>query len=242
MLWTERPFFNLDFTIIISLKHLNHNRSELMPSTPSFLAPRKANYAPLSPLTFLERAGTVYPEKLAIVHGEIRRSYGEYYDRVLRVSTSLREKCGVREGDNVAVMLSNTPEMLEMHFSVPLLGGCLCSINTRLNPAGIAFILNHADASVLMWDAEFDHVIERAMRILSKGTHKIRAAVRVLDREYKGPASASPFSGFGPHILTCGYEDLVDMASFFPRYRWCDFPGPSDEWDSIALNYTSGTT
>ena len=201
-----------------------------------FLRRRESNYAVLSPLTFLQRAASVYPKKLAIVHGSIRRSWSEYFHRVIGVATALQGTCRVQVGDQVAVMLNNTPEMLEMHFSAPLVGACLCSINTRLDPAGVAFILKHSEAKVFIWDSEYDSVVAEALTLLAPGEQE-RLACRIKAVDSQAGFSENPSLRFD---MT--YEELLGAGSGASMMSWEHFPGPSGERDSIALNYTSGTT
>eukprot|EP00944_MAST-04C_sp_MAST-4C-sp1_P008120 g8120.t1 len=202
-----------------------------------FLQRRKANHQPLSPLTFLQRAGSVYPNKLAIVHGRnIRRTWGQYYDRVIAVASGLKGTCGVSPNDKVAVMLNNTPEMLEMHFASPLLGACLCSINTRLDPAGVSFILEHSEAVVFIWDAEYDNVVKEALSLLSADAKAhIKYKIKAIDSEYYFEENKAL-----KYDMT--YDDLHKAGSGPSLLHWSHFPGPTNEWDDIALNYTSGTT
>ena len=202
-----------------------------------FLNRRDANYQQLSPLTFLQRAGAVYPNKLAIIHGKsVRRTWRQYYDRVLAVASALKHTCKVTPNMKVAVMLNNTPEMLEMHFASPLLGACLCSINTRLDPAGVAFILQHSEAEVFIFDAEYDAVIEQALNLLSSADkRKLRFKIKAIDSEYHFEQSKTM-------QFDMSYEDLYNAGNGSALMHWEQFEGPNNEWDDIALNYTSGTT
>src|SRR5210317_939209 len=125
-----------------------------------------ANYQPLTPLTFLERAASVFPDYVAIVHGSVRRSYGEFYDRSIRLASSLAG-LGIERGDTVSALLPNTPAMLEAHYGVPMCGAVLHSINTRLDPAIIAFQLDHAMAKLLIVDQEFMPLIQQALALAS---------------------------------------------------------------------------
>ena len=113
-----------------------------------------ANYQPLTPLTFLQRAASVFPQHTAIVHGALRRSYVDFYSRSKRLASSLA-KTGINRGHTVSVMLANTPAMLECHYGVPMSGGVLHSINTRLDPASIAFQLDHTESKIVIVDQEF---------------------------------------------------------------------------------------
>ncbi|MBI2316107.1 MAG: acyl-CoA synthetase [Betaproteobacteria bacterium] len=176
-----------------------------------------ANYAALTPLSFIERAAYVYPQRLAVVHGARRFTWAEAYARSRRLASALARR-GIGLGDTVAVMLSNTPEMLECHFGVPMTGGVLNTLNTRLDPEAIAFMLEHAEAKVLITDREFSETVARALD---------RIARRPL-LEYAGP---------GARLGQLGYEEF--LAAGDPEFAW---EPPADEWNAISLNYTSGTT
>ena len=182
-----------------------------------------ANFQPLTPLTFLERAAQVFPERVAIVHGELRRTYREFHERSRRLGSALA-RLGIGRGDTVAVMLANTPAMLECHYGVPMTGGVLNTLNTRLDPAIIAFSLDHGEARVLITDREFSKIIKPALELC-----KTRPVVI----DYDDPE----FTGPGERLGTLDYEAFV--ASGDAGYERA-FPG--DEWDAISLNYTSGTT
>ena len=181
-----------------------------------------ANHAPLSPLPFLERAAAVNPEKVAIIHGALRRTYAEFYARSRQLASALAAE-GVGKNDTVAALLLNTPAMLEAHYGVPMCGGVLNAMNTRLDAEGIAFILDHGEAKVLIVDSELAPIAAEALNICE-------AAPRVI--EY-----ADPESSVAPSLGATDYEDFV--ASGDPAFDWVM---PDDEWDAIALNYTSGTT
>ncbi len=182
-----------------------------------------ANYQPLTPLTFLERAASVFPEHTAIIHGAIRRNYDEFYRRSRQLASALSNK-GVGRGDTVSVMLANTPAMLESHYGVPMSGAVLHSLNTRLDSAVIAYQLDHADTKVLIVDREFLDVIRAAIE-LSKVNPIL---VDYNDSEF--PIS-DELSG------ATEYESFLSEGS--DEFDWLM---PEDEWDAISLNYTSGTT
>ena len=182
-----------------------------------------ANYQPLTPLTFLERAATVFPNHIAIIHGAIRRNYDEFYRRSRQLASALSNK-GIGRGDTVSVMLANTPAMLESHYGVPMSGAVLHSLNTRLDPAVIAYQLDHADTKVLIVDREFLDVIRAAIE-LSKVNPIL---VDYNDSEF--PIS-DELSG------ATEYESFLSEGS--DEFDWLM---PEDEWDAISLNYTSGTT
>ena len=182
-----------------------------------------ANYVPLSPIGFLERAAMVYPDRVAIVHGALRRTWKETYARSRQLASAL-ERRGFGRGDTVAVMLPNTPAMVEVHFGVPMCGAVLCALNTRLDADAIGFMLGHGEAKAVIVDREYSETIRRAL-------HKIDRKILVFDAddpEYTGP---------GTRIGEIEYEALV--AEGDPEHAW---QGPRDEWDAICLNYTSGTT
>ncbi|MFG1463503.1 acyl-CoA synthetase [Xanthobacter sp. DSM 24535] len=182
-----------------------------------------ANFQPLTPLGFLERAASVFPEHTAIIHGSLRRTYRDFYGRARRLASAL-EKRGVGPNDTVAVMLPNVPAMLEAHYGVPMCGAVLNSLNTRLDAAILAFTLEHGEAKVLITDRDFSPLIQAALALSTKKPIVI---------DYDDPE----FTGFGNRIGEMEYEDF--LATGDPDYPWAM---PSDEWNAIALNYTSGTT
>ena len=182
-----------------------------------------ANYQPLTPLSFLERAAQVYPDHLAIIHGDLRRNYREFYARSRKLASALARH-GIKRGDTVAVLLANTPAMLECHYGVPMTGGVLNTLNTRLDPAIIAFSLDHGEAKVVITDREFSKIMKQALA---------EAKVKPLVIDYDDPE----YHGEGERIGSVEYEDFV--ASGHEDYTRT---APGDEWDAIALNYTSGTT
>jgi fatty-acyl-CoA synthase len=183
-----------------------------------------ANYTPLSPLSFLARAADVYPNQAAIVHGERRYSYAEFYARSRRLASAL-SRAGIEKNDTVSVMLANTPAMLECHYGVPMAKSVLNTINTRLDAAIIAFILEHAEAKVLITDKEFSKPVKEALALL-KGRKPL-----VID--YDDPE----FPIEGERLSHLEYEDFIAKGD--PDFAWSL---PEDEWDAISLNYTSGTT
>jgi len=182
-----------------------------------------ANYQPLTPLTLLERAAMVHPDHTAIIHGRQRFTYRQFYERSRRLASALTQH-GIGRGDTVSVMLSNTPPMLEAHHGVAMTGAVLHSINTRLDAAIIAFQLDHADSKVLIADREFAPTIRAALG---------QAKVRPLLIEYDDPEFSQP----GDPLPAMDYEALISSGD--PAFAW---RMPDDEWDAIALNYTSGTT
>jgi len=182
-----------------------------------------ANYQPLTPLTFLERAASVHPDQTAIIHGSLRRSYRDFYARSRRLASALTRR-GIGRGDTVSVVLPNTPAMLECHYGVPMAGAVLNTLNTRLDAKIIAFSLEHSEAKVLITDREFSGVVKAALELV---------AVKPLVIDYDDPE----FTGSGERLGELEYEDL--LAEGDPEFAW-SLPG--DEWDAVSLNYTSGTT
>ena len=182
-----------------------------------------ANYAPLSPLSFIERTATVYPQRTAVIHGARRFTWAETYDRSRRLASALAAH-GIGRNDTVAAMLSNTPEMLECHFGVPMAGAVLNTLNTRLDAEAIAFMLGHGEARALITDREFSPTVSKALAQAGRDM----LLIDVDDPEYSGP---------GERLGSVEYEAF--LAGGDPQFPW---QGPADEWDAISLNYTSGTT
>lgn len=182
-----------------------------------------ANYQPLTPLSFLERAAQVFPNRTAIIHGKQRIHYADFYARSRRLASALAKQ-GIRKGDTVAVMLSNTPPMLEAHYGVPMLGAVLNALNTRLDAAAIAFMLEHGGAKILITDREFSDTVKEALSRLKKKP-------LVIDYDDK------EFPQSGARLGKIDYEKFLKSGD--PNFAW---KMPDDEWDAIALNYTSGTT
>lgn len=191
------------------------------------LEPTPANHVALSPITYIERAALVYPNKVAIVHGTLRQTWLETFTRCRQLASALH-RSGIQPGDTVAVMLPNTPPMVEAHFGVPMSGAILNSINTRLDASNIAFMLKHGEAKIVIVDSEFASVMKQALEILKNETGKVPLVIDALDED------------FVPATLTLGstdYEAFVQSGdAHYPVML------PQDEWQSICLNYTSGTT
>ena len=182
-----------------------------------------ANYQPLTPLTFLERAATVFPNHTAIVHGALRRDYAAFYARSRQLASALSQNA-IGRGDTVSALLLNTPAMLECHYGVPMCGAVLHSINTRLDAAIIAFQLDHAMSKIVIADAEFMPLLNQALA-LAKVTPRV---IQYDDPEFDGAR------------ISTDAEDYDDfLASGDPEFAWLM---PEDEWDAISINYTSGTT
>ncbi|QDY99977.1 acyl-CoA synthetase [Nitratireductor mangrovi] len=187
-----------------------------------------ANFQPLSPLSYLERAARTFPDQTAIIHGAQRISYRDFFARSRRFASALAAR-SIGKGDTVSVMLSNTPAMLEAHFGVPMVKAVLHSLNTRLDAAIIAFQLDHAETKVLIVDREFSGVVEEAL-----ATTKVKPLVIDYDDPEHGTDAPYPKGG---RIGSLDYEEFV--AAGDPEFAWSM---PDDEWDAISLNYTSGTT
>ena len=183
-----------------------------------------ANYVPLTPLTFIERSAYIYPQRTAVIHGKRRYTWLEAYNRSRRLASALKQ-LGVGKEDTVAVVLNNTPEMFECHFGVPACGAVLNTLNTRLDPEAVAFMLNHAEAKVLITDREYSRVMKKAIELANRPEMII---IDVDDSEYTGP---------GERLGTLEYEAV--LATGNPDFV---FEKPADEWDALSLNYTSGTT
>ena len=182
-----------------------------------------ANFAALSPIPLIERAASVFPDHPSVVHGARRYTWAETWDRARRLGSALAQR-GIGKGDTVAVMLPNVPEMFECHFGIPMTGGVINALNTRLDAATIAFILNHGEAKILITDREYAPTVEAALKDIGRDI----AVIDVDDPE---------FDGAGALLGEITYEDFI--AGGDPAY---DGREPDDEWDAIALNYTSGTT
>ncbi len=182
-----------------------------------------ANHQPLTPLTFLERAASVFPEHIAVVHGGLRRNYAQFYARSRQLASALAQQ-GIGRGDTVSALLANTPAMLECHYGVPMCGGVLHSVNTRLDAAVIAFQLDHARAKIVIVDSEFMPLMREALALAEVAPLVIQYA----DAEYQGPGAASDVQDYDDFVAT-GDADF-------------DWLMPLDEWDAISINYTSGTT
>ena len=181
-----------------------------------------ANFRALTPLSFIERAASVFPERTAVVHGDVRRSWADTYARCRRLASAL-ERRGVGRGDTVAAVLPNVPAMIEAHFGVPMTGAVLNAINVRLDAEAIAFILGHGEAKVLLADPEFSGVVSAALARLDLKP----LVVDVDDALFDGGAPQGEVE----------YEAF--LADGDPGHEWA---WPEDEWSACSLNYTSGTT
>ena len=186
------------------------------------LKPNAANFSALSPLTFLPRAAEIFPERVAVIHGEKRYTYAQFYERARRLATALRRK-GVGRGDVVSVMLPNIPPMLEAHYGVPMAGAVLNTINTRLDADTVAYIVGHAEAKVLITDRMLAAAVGPALKKLGK-----IYVIDVDDPAYTGP---------GERLGAIEYEQFLKQSD--AQFAWSL---PQSESEPIALNYTSGTT
>jgi fatty-acyl-CoA synthase len=182
-----------------------------------------ANFQPLTPLSFLERAAAVYPEQTAIIHGTRSWNYRQFDTRAKRLASALARR-GIKRGDTVSVMLANTPAMVEAHYGVPMTGAVLNTLNTRLDSAILGFTLDHAETKVLITDREYSKTIKEALA---------KARVKPLVIDYDDPE----FTGAGERIGSLDYEEFLGAGD--ADFAW---QMPADEWDAISLNYTSGTT
>ena len=186
-----------------------------------------ANFVPLSPVSFVERSAEVFGGRPAVIHGARRYTWAQLRERSARLAAALRAG-GVGRGSTVSLMLPNTPEMVEAHYAVPALGAVLNTLNTRLDAALLAWQMNHCEAQVLITDREFAPVMAEALRLLKTEHGRELLVVDVADSEYTGP---------GDGLGSVEYETW--LAAHPPLAR---LEGPADEWDAIAVSYTSGTT
>jgi 3-(methylthio)propionyl---CoA ligase len=183
----------------------------------------RANHTPLSPLSYLERAAAVYPSYPSVVYGARRFTWGETYARCRQLASGLAS-LGVGRGDTVSIIAANIPELYEAHFGVPMLGAVLNAINTRLDAPVIAFILQHAEAKVLLVDPEFSGVVCEALTQVDRPDLLV---IDIVDPSFEG----------GDPVGSVTYDALLETGD--PQFQWAL---PADEWDAITLNYTSGTT
>ena len=189
------------------------------------LPPTPANHAPISPLSFIERTAEVYPQRLAIVHGDLRQDWASTYRRCRQLASALTQ-AGIGKNDTVAVMLPNTPPMVEAHFGIPMAGAVLNALNTRLDPETVAFMLDHGEAKAVIVDPEFAGVMKKALAL--RQSTRPMLVIDVEDALYTGPTDK---------LGDLTYEAFVARGE--ADFAWSL---PANEWDAIALNYTSGTT
>ena len=185
-----------------------------------------SNFIPLSPITFLERAKDVYPDYEALVYGDRKYTWKQVYERSTQFASSL-EKQGIGLGDTVSVLAANTPELFEAHYSVPMTGAVINTINIRLDPHTIAYILDHSDAKLFIMDTQFSLTIKKALELVSK---KI-PIIDIVDDQ------AQLKEGEGERLGQWTYEEFLELGD--SNYQW---KKPKDEWQAISLSYTSGTT
>ncbi|WP_431857714.1 acyl-CoA synthetase [Azospirillum sp.] len=183
-----------------------------------------ANTTPLTPLSFLRRTAAVFPNRTAVVHGPVRRTWAETYERCVRLGSALAAR-GIGVGDAVAVMAPNIPEAFEAHFGPAMIGAVLNALNIRLDAEALAFILDHGEAKVLITDREFSGVMAKAVALLDPARRPL--VIDIDDPQAKG----------GELIGAMTYEQFLETGD--PAFQW---RMPPDEWEAIALNYTSGTT
>ncbi|MEH6401840.1 MAG: acyl-CoA synthetase [Sneathiella sp.] len=181
-----------------------------------------ANYDPLSPLTFLERSASVYPNHTAMIHGDWSYTYSEFYGRCKKLASALSKR-GIGLGDTVSIIAPNIPAILESHFGIPMVGAVLNAMNTRLDAETLAFILDHAETKLLFTDREFSSVMKEALSLA-----KVNPIVIDID---------DPLGNGGELIGEMTYEAFLETGD--ENFEWS---GPKDEWQAISLNYTSGTT
>ena len=186
-----------------------------------------ANYVPLSPVSFVERSAEVFGDLPAVVHGERRYLWRDVRERAARLALALRG-LGVKRGTTVSVMLSNTPEMIEAHYAVPAINAVLHTLNIRLDAPLLAWQMQHCEAAVLITDREFSPVMKQALRILREEHGRTPLVIDVCDSEY---------AAAGERLGEYEYESLLERHEPLARLE-----GPADEWDAIAVSYTSGTT
>jgi fatty-acyl-CoA synthase len=191
------------------------------------LEKNKANHVPLSPVSFVERSAEIYGDLTAVIHGKRRYTWLQCRNRSAQLGAALKH-LGVGKNQTVSVMLSNTPEMIEAHYAVPAINAVLNTLNTRLDPQLIAWQLNHCESSVLITDLEFSSTIKVALDILKRDFNRELKVIDVCDSEYHEP---------GERLGTWEYESLLDAHEPLTLLE-----GPADEWDAIAVSYTSGTT
>jgi len=182
-----------------------------------------ANHVPLTPLSFIARTAAVYPGRTSVIHGDLRFTWAQTYARSRRLASAL-VGAGIGPGQTVAVMLPNTPPMVEAHFGIPMTGAVINALNTRLDAAAIAFMLDHSETRAVLVDREFSATMKAALA---------QASVEPLVIDIDDPQ----YQGAGERIGTCEYESFI--ASGDPAHAWRH---PADEWEAIALGYTSGTT
>ena len=184
----------------------------------------QANYVPLTPLSFLERAKDIYPNYEAVVYESRKYTWSEVYKRCIKFASAL-DKLGIKTGDTVSVLAFNTPEIFEAHYSIPMVGAVINAINTRLDSKTISYILNHSEAKVLIVDRQFHDVVKKALE-------DVKQEIKIIDIDDKD-ANLTDSKNIG----SLEYEEFLNSGD--ENFKW---KMPKDEWQAIALGYTSGTT
>ena len=184
----------------------------------------EANYVPLTPLSFLERAKDIYPNYEAVVYESRKYTWSEVYKRCIKFASAL-DKLGIKTGDTVSVLAFNTPEIFEAHYSIPMVGAVINAINTRLDSKTISYILNHSEAKVLIVDRQFHDVVKKAVE-------EVNSKITIIDINDKD-ANLTDSKNIG----SLEYEEFLNSGD--ENFKW---KMPKDEWQAIALGYTSGTT
>ncbi len=184
----------------------------------------EANYVPLTPLSFLERAKDIYPNYEAVVYESRKYTWSEVYKRCIKFASAL-DKLGIKTGDTVSVLAFNTPEIFEAHYSIPMVGAVINAINTRLDSKTISYILNHSEAKVLIVDRQFHDVVKKALE-------EVNSKITIIDIDDKDAGLTD-----SKNIGSLEYEEFLNSGD--ENFKW---KMPKDEWQAIALGYTSGTT
>ena len=184
----------------------------------------QANYVPLTPLSFLERAKDIYPNYEAVVYESRKYSWSEVYKRCIKFASAL-DKLGIKTGDTVSILAFNTPEIFEAHYSIPMVGAVINAINTRLDSKTISYILNHSEAKVLIVDRQFHDVVKKALE-------EVNSKITIIDIDDKDAKLTD-----SKNIGSLEYEEFLNSGD--ENFKW---KMPKDEWQAIALGYTSGTT
>ncbi|XP_043708639.1 butanoate--CoA ligase AAE1-like isoform X1 [Telopea speciosissima] len=214
------------------LLHISENGKGESLKSKEGLEQCSANYVPLSPISFLERAARVYRDRTSVVYGTVKYTWGETLERCLRLASALTQM-GISPFDVVAVLAPNIPAMYELHFGVPMAGAVLCTLNVRHDSAMVSVILRHSESKIIFVDYQFLEVARGALELLSKTTTKPPLLVLIPESNKPQPAISTITSG----SVYLEYENLLAMGQPDFKIRW-----PKDEWDPISLNYTSGTT
>ncbi|TYI39656.1 hypothetical protein ES332_A02G109700v1 [Gossypium tomentosum] len=191
-----------------------------------------ANFVPLTPITFLDRAAVIYPDSVSLVHGDVKYTWKQTRQRCVRLASALAQ-LGIAPRHVVAVLAPNVPAMYELHFGVPMAGAVLCTLNIRHDSSMVAVLLKHSEAKFLFVDYEFLHIAEGALKILSNTSAKLPQLVLIPDHDRQVPSRSNSNST----SANLDYDSLLAMGKLD-----FDIRRPEDEWEPISLNYTSGTT